>query len=86
MYKLFLIKLPADITSDSSFVLDSLSKAKMFPNVSAANSFLFFERVWNVRRSDRCYFIVNIPVWLKLIQLFSICLFYSIKVSVSVKS
>ena len=40
MYKLFLIKLPADITSDSSFVLDSLSKAKIFPNVSAGNSFL----------------------------------------------
>ena len=51
-----LIKLSADI-SDSSFLLDSLSKAKIFPNFSAGNSFLFFKRFWNVRLSDRCHFI-----------------------------
>ena len=56
LYKLFLIKLSADI-SDSSFALDSLSKAKLFPNFSACNSFLFFKRFWNVRLSDRCHFI-----------------------------
>ena len=41
MYKLLLIKLSADI-SDSSYFLDSLSKAKMFPNFSAGNGFIFF--------------------------------------------
>ena len=40
LYKLFLIKLSADI-SDSSFVLDSLLKAKIFPNFSAGNIFYF---------------------------------------------
>ena len=34
------MKLSADI-SDSSFLLDSLSKVKIFPNVAAGNSFLF---------------------------------------------
>ena len=53
LYKLFLIKLSADI-SDSSFVLDSLSKAKTFPNFSAGNSFLFFNRFQNVGFSERC--------------------------------
>ena len=38
-YKLFLIKLSTDI-SDSSFLLDSLSKPKKFPNFSAGSSFL----------------------------------------------
>ena len=33
----------ADI-SDSSFLLDSLSKAQIFPNFSTDNSFLFFNR------------------------------------------
>ena len=41
IYNLFLIKLSADI-SDSSFLLDSLSKAKIFPNVSGGTSVLFF--------------------------------------------
>ena len=58
LYKLFLIKLSADI-SDSSFALDSLSKAKLFPNFSACNSFLFFKRFSNVRLSDRCHFILS---------------------------
>ena len=44
LYKLFLIKLSADI-SDSSFVLDSLLKATIFSNFSAGNSFLFFEKI-----------------------------------------
>ena len=85
LYKLFSIKLSADI-SDSSFVLDSLSKAKTFPNFSASNSFLIFKRFWNVRLSDRCHFIVSFLVWKKPVQLFSIFLFYSIKVSVFEKS
>ena len=38
--KLFLIKMSADI-SDSRLLLDSLSKAKIFPNFSWGNSFLF---------------------------------------------
>ena len=41
IYKLFLIKLSADI-NDSSFLLDSLSKIKIFPNFSAGNSFIIF--------------------------------------------
>ena len=41
IYILFLIKLSADI-SDSSFLLDSLSKAKVFPNVSAGNSIVSY--------------------------------------------
>ena len=49
--KLFLIKLSSDI-SDSSFVLDSLSKAELFPNFTAGDGFLFFKRFWNVRLSD----------------------------------
>ena len=53
---IFSIKLSANI-SDNSFLLDSLSKAKIFPNFSAGNSFLFFKRFWNVRLSDRCHFI-----------------------------
>ena len=40
-YNLFLIKLSADTISDSSFLLDSLSNVKIFPNVAAGNSFLF---------------------------------------------
>ena len=43
LYKLFLTKLSADI-SDSSFVLDSLLKAKIFRNFSAGNSFLLYKR------------------------------------------
>ena len=79
--KLFLIKLPADI-SDSSFILDSLSKAKIFSNFSAGNSFLFFKRCWNVRLSNRCHFAVSFLAWKMPIQLFSIFLFYNIKRSV----
>ena len=45
--KLFLIKLSADI-SDSNFLLDYLSKAKIFRNVSTDKSFLFFNKIWNV--------------------------------------
>ena len=41
MYKLLLIKLSA-VISDSIYFLDSLSKAKMFPNFSAGNGFIFF--------------------------------------------
>ena len=59
--KLFLIKLSVDM-SDSSFFLDSLSKAKLFPIFSAGNSFLFFSRFWNVRFSGRCHFIVTVFV------------------------
>ena len=36
------MKLSADVI-DSSFVLDSLSKAKIFPNSSAGNSFYFLK-------------------------------------------
>ena len=43
IYKLYLIKLSVAI-SDSSFILDSLSKAKMFPSFSEGNTFLFFDR------------------------------------------
>ena len=43
MYKLFLIKLSADI-SDGSFLLDSLLRAKIFPSFSAGNSFPFYKR------------------------------------------
>ena len=53
--KLFLIKLSADI-NDNSFLLD-LPKASVFPNFSACNSFLLFNRFWNVRFSDRSHFI-----------------------------
>ena len=35
--------LAADV-SDSSFLLDYLSKAKIVPNFSAGNKFLFFNR------------------------------------------
>ena len=56
LYKLFLIKLSADI-SGSSFVLDPLWKAEIFPIFSAGNSFISFKRFWNVKFSDRCYFI-----------------------------
>ena len=38
--KLLLIKLTADI-SDNSSLLDSLRKAKIFPNFSAGNCFFF---------------------------------------------
>ena len=41
LYKSFSIKLSADI-NNSSFVLHSLWKAKIFPNFSAYNSFLIF--------------------------------------------
>ena len=81
LYKLFLIKLSANI-SDSSFVLDSLLKAKISPDFSAGNSFLFFKRYWNLSLSDRCHFVVSLPAWKKPKQLFSIFLFYSIKISV----
>ena len=59
IYKLFLIKLFADI-SDSSFFLDSLSKAEIFPKFSSGNSFLFFKRFWNVRFCDRSHFILTL--------------------------
>ena len=80
--KLFLIKLSADI-SDSSFVLDSLLKTKIFSNFSAGNRFLFFKRVWNLRLSYRCHFIISLLAWKKLIQLFSIFPFHSIEISFS---
>ena len=54
--KLFLTKLSPD-TSDSSYVLDSLLKAKIFPCFSAGNSFLFFSRFWNVKLSNESHFI-----------------------------
>ena len=41
-YKLILVKLSANIT-DSSFILDSLSNAKIFQNFSTGNSFLFLK-------------------------------------------
>ena len=75
------MKLSVDIT-DSSCDLDSLSRSKLFSSYSAGNSFLFFKRVWNVRLSDRCCFIVNFLAWEKPMQLFSIFLFYSVKISV----
>ena len=57
LYKLFLIKLFSDI-SDSSFLLDSWSKAKIFPNFSTGNSFLHpRSQIWIARLSDRCHFI-----------------------------
>ena len=83
IYKLLLIKLSVDI-SDISFLLDSFSKAKIFPNFSTsslAGSFSF-KRFWNVRLSHRCYFIVTILSWKMSIHLFSIFLSYSIKISV----
>ena len=57
--ELSLLKLFADIC-DSSFLLDYLSKANLFPNFSAGNSELFFNRFWNVRFSDRWHFIVTV--------------------------
>ena len=48
----------ADI-SDSSFVLDSLLKTRVFPNFSAGNTFLFVKRFGDVKLSDRWYFIVS---------------------------
>ena len=56
--KLFLIELSAGIR-DSSFLLESLSKAKIFPNFSAGNLF-FFNRFWNERFSDRCRIILTV--------------------------
>ena len=53
------MKLSADI-SDSSFLLGSLSKGKMFSNFSAGSSFLScISFLSNVRLSDRCHFIVS---------------------------
>ena len=47
----------ADV-SDSSFLLDYLSKAKIVPNFSAGNKFLFFNRFWNgIFFDSRCHFI-----------------------------
>ena len=40
-----LMKLSADI-SDSSFLLDSLSKAKIYLNFATGSGFLFFKRFW----------------------------------------
>ena len=60
--KLFLIKVTADI-SDSSFVLDSLLKTRVFPNFSAGNTFLFVKRFGDVKLSDRWYFIVSSLAW-----------------------
>ena len=37
--------------------LDYLSKAKIFPNFSAGNRFLLFNRSWNIRYCGRCHFI-----------------------------
>ena len=54
-----LIKLSADI-SDNSFLLDSLSKAKIYLNFSTGSGFLFFNRFWNIRFSDRCHFILTV--------------------------
>ena len=86
IYNLFLIKLSADI-SHSSFLLDSLSKAKIFPNFSAGNSFLFINRFWNVIVSDKRHFIVKVFFLKKEpIELFSIFLFYHIKIIVFDKS
>ena len=49
--------LAADV-SDSSFLLDYLSKAKIVPNFSAGNKFLFFNRFRNGRFFDSiCHFI-----------------------------
>ena len=47
----------ADI-SVSSFLLDSFSTGEIFANLSAGNSFLVFNRFWNVRFSDRCNLIL----------------------------
>ena len=85
LYELFLIKLSPDI-SYSSFVLDSLSKAKIFRNFAASNTFLLFKRFWNVRLSDRCHFIASFLAWKKRIQLFLIFPFYIIKINVFDKS
>ena len=78
LYESFLIKLSADI-SHNSFVLGSLLKTNIFPKFLAGNSFLFFKRLWNIRLSDRCHFFVNFLAWKKPLQLFSIFLFYCIK-------
>ena len=44
--------------SDSKFLLDSFSKAKIFSNFSAGNNFLFFKRF----RSDRCHITVTVSL------------------------
>ena len=77
---LFLIRLSAESAdiSYTSFLSDSLSKAKIFPSFpsfSAGNSFLFFNRFWNVRFSDKFL------DWKKPIELFFIFIFYHIKIS-----
>ena len=45
--------------------LDSLWKAKLFSNFSTGNGSLFFKRLWNVKLSDRCHFIVTVFLALK---------------------
>ena len=52
VYIIFLKKLSANI-SDSSFLLDSLSKAKIFLNFSTGENFRIFNRFWNKRFSKR---------------------------------
>ena len=51
----------ADI-SDSSFLLDSLSNAKIFPNFSFQQEIVlyFLTDFWNLRFSGRCHFIVTL--------------------------
>ena len=49
---IFLKKLSANI-SDSSFLLDSLSKAKILPNFSTGENFRVFNTFWNKRFSKR---------------------------------
>ena len=80
---LLLVKLSCLLVSDSTFLLDSFSKAKIFPNVSAVNSFLFRNRFSNPKVYDKCGFIVTVFLR-KTIQcsyfLFSV---YQVKLSVS---
>ena len=80
---LFLIKL---LIFDSSFLLHSFSKAKIFLNFSTGKSLLFFNRL-------KCKIFRHMPFYCnsflagkKSKQLFSIFLFYHIKISVFDKS
>ena len=74
--KLLLIKLTADI-SDNSSLLDSLRKAKIFPNFSAGNCFFFLTDLVLAK----CFL-----AWEKPIQASSIFLSYRIKIRVFDKS
>ena len=60
---LFLTKLSADVRV-SSFLSDSLSKAKVFQSISAGNKFYLFHRFWYVKFSDKFHLFILITLYL----------------------